>query len=280
MTSYLSDKGFNHAKHYQHPKTMYADDRIMKNMTSGSYPAVALFGAIKDKITLSVHTTNKGEQSFIDSNGKYYCLFTEDEAKEILSMSPNMFKSRKKFLRDAGLIAYQEQTKKVIGVSTPLTITQWEDWVIQNGFYSHGEWIVQPSSEDFYNPIDIVKVQPTISTVEPVERDPSEEQPEQPVLTEHEEEVHAKVYAEQVIPDGIPTVVKPKHIKANESAIKSVEVRYNDERDYYAIFLIEISADKSKKEINLSEKFTNASREQLINKAKQQGYEIKTIEVE
>lgn len=35
----------------------------------------------------------------------------------------------------------------------------------QNGLYSDDEWIIPPSIDDYYNPTDIVTVQPTITPI-------------------------------------------------------------------------------------------------------------------
>lgn len=162
MKTYLKDSKFNQSNFYQIRKTMYQDDRIM-NDKQGGHNAVLLYGAIENKIGLSKSKhVNDDETAFINGDGQYYCVFPVKTAKEELRIKKGKYNQHKALLRDAGLIDFEEQEEKKEGFASKITYTPWDIWVKQNGLYSDGKWIIPPSIEDFYNPIGIVTVQPTI----------------------------------------------------------------------------------------------------------------------
>ncbi len=156
---YLENESNNNS-FYQLRKKMFIDDRIMKDK-EGGHMAVILYGAFEDRISLSKHTAVvKGDKKYIDENGVIFCCFPQDHAEDELSFSQNMFKSRKKFLKKIGLITFPEQAEKKAGVASRIYVTTWEQWVETNGLYANGVWIVEPSSDNYYNPDNIVKAKP------------------------------------------------------------------------------------------------------------------------
>ncbi|CAK8580908.1 hypothetical protein [Priestia megaterium] len=173
--SYLKDLNFNQAKHYKLPKTMFIDDRIMED-ARGGHNAVILHMGIADKIDLSRSKYIKNhDDAFRDSNGKFYCVFPVKTAYEELRIKKGKYNQHKALLKEAGLIHFEEQEQKKSGHASRIYITPWDMWVEKNGLYSEGEWIVQPSSKDFYNPKDIVTVQPIIQETNEVEQEQQEE---------------------------------------------------------------------------------------------------------
>ena len=277
LESYLFDPAFDQSKHFAPNKTMTLDDRIMEDKRGGR-DAVTLYSVLKDTIGLSEHKYKiEKDVTFVDENGKCYCVCPQKTVELAFRIKRTKYYQHKELLKDAGLIQYESQLVKKEGFANRIYLTQWEDWVKVNGLYSYGKWIVQPSSPNFYNPEHIVKVQPTISTVEPVERDPSEEQPAQPALTSYEEELHAKVFVKHEMPDGIDTVVS-KQSKAKVA--KYVQNRHSIERNQKEVWLIEIDADKNKKESNLSELNPLRDYEYLVARADTLGYEVIPIEVD
>lgn len=161
---YLNDGNRNQNDFYQLRKTMFIDDRIMDNKKEGGHMAVILYMAIEDKISLSKSKHQKeGNENYVNSDGQYFCCFPEKDAKQELRMTSGVYKDRKAFLKKIGLIDFPEQAEKKEGVASQITFKPWDIWVEQNGLYSNGEWVVVPSSEDFYNPSDTVKVQPEVS---------------------------------------------------------------------------------------------------------------------
>lgn len=169
MINYLKKKDFDHRSFYSSPKSMLIDDRIM-NPTDGGHIAYILYGGIADKISLSKSKhEKKGDSSFVTLQGKYYCVFPVKTAWEELRIKRTKYNKSKAFLKEAKLIHFDEQEEKKSGFASRIFHTPWFFWVEQNGLYSDGEWIVPPSNEDFYNPTDIVKVQPNIKKeIEPV----------------------------------------------------------------------------------------------------------------
>ncbi|WP_448163229.1 hypothetical protein [Bacillus mobilis] len=162
MTTYLKDSKFNQSNFYQIRKTMYQDDRIM-NDKQGGHNAVLLYGAIENKIGLSKSKhVNDDETKFINDDGQYYCVFPVKTAFDELRIKKGKYNQHKALLRDARLIDFEEQEEKKEGFASKITYTPWDIWVKQNGLYSDGKWIISPTIEDFYNPTDIVTVQPTI----------------------------------------------------------------------------------------------------------------------
>lgn len=159
---YMFDEGFTHDRFYMSYQSMKLDDRIMKNKQGGDYPAIALYDAILNKIGLSKKSIEKGDNRWINSDGVVFCTYTEEDADNELSMSSRQYKSRKKFLKESGLIDYEEQDKKAVGNASRITIKDWPTWVEENGLINKGIWREHPTSENFYNPSDIVKIQPTI----------------------------------------------------------------------------------------------------------------------
>lgn len=177
---------FNHEKFYKSYQSMYLDDRIMKNKTA-EYAAIALYDALLNKIGLSDNSISKGDVRWINKNEKVFCTFTEEDAKNELSMSPRQYKSRKPFLKEAGLIDYEEQDVKAIGNASRITVTPWHVWIRKNGLINKGEWIILPSSPNYYNPVEIVKVLPSITTVEYVGHESINTEPTKEEIAEHEE---------------------------------------------------------------------------------------------
>lgn len=155
------------------------DDRFSEH-THGKYEAAVLYAMIENQISLSQDTYENGNSKYYDEESKKcFCIITEKSAKNF-KMSSSTFKTRKKFLQEAGLISFKEQTVKKEGVATLIFVTDFTKWVEQNGLYVNGEWHVIPSSENYFNPTKlktdekIVKVAPKIkkqqeSVVEPVE---------------------------------------------------------------------------------------------------------------
>ncbi|PET04397.1 hypothetical protein CN505_15905 [Bacillus cereus] len=162
MTNYLKKPDFDQSKFYKMYQTMFTDDRIMED-TRGGHAAVVLYGGIANKISLSKNTyEEKNDSSFINSYGQYYCVFPVKTARKELGIKRTKYGHHKALLRDAGLIHYEAQEVEKEGYASRITYTPWDIWVKENGLYSDGEWIVSPTIEDFYNPTDIVTVQPTI----------------------------------------------------------------------------------------------------------------------
>ncbi|PEM44858.1 hypothetical protein [Bacillus wiedmannii] len=165
MTTYLKDPSFNQSRHYQVPKTMFIDDRIM-NDKQGGHNAVLLYMCIEDKISLSKRThIEKGNDTFMTLDGEYYCVLPVKTAFDELRIKKGKYNQHKALLKDAGLIHFREQEEKKSGYASKITYTPWDIWVRQNGLYSDGEWIIPPSMDDYYNPTDIVTVQPTITSI-------------------------------------------------------------------------------------------------------------------
>ncbi|MDX5578364.1 hypothetical protein [Streptomyces sp. ID01-9D] len=167
---------------------LHNDDRFSEH-THGKEQAVILYAAIETQISLSQSTYDNGDSTYYDEEKKeIFCILTEDMADEDFGITKTVFKQRKKFLKDAGLISYQKQKVKRRGVATVFFITDFTEWVKQNGLYVNGEWHVTPSSENYFNPNKhnsdekIVKVAPKIkkqqeSVVESVEveQEPTED---------------------------------------------------------------------------------------------------------
>ncbi|HFK1517131.1 TPA: hypothetical protein ACGXMA_002976 [Bacillus cereus] len=165
MTTYLKEPNFNQSKHYQVPKTMFIDDRIMEDK-QGGHNAVLLYTCIEDKINLSKRThIKKGDSTFMTLDGEYYCVLPVKTAFDELRIKKGKYNQHKALLKDAGLIFFEEQEEKKSGFASKITYTPWDIWVNQNGLYSDGEWIIPPSIDDYYNPTDIVTVQPTITPI-------------------------------------------------------------------------------------------------------------------
>ncbi|MGU3395017.1 hypothetical protein ACNHOZ_12730 [Priestia sp. D51] len=178
MTNYLKESDFDQSKFYQTPKTIFIDDRIMED-TRGSHNAVILYMGIVDKVSLSKSKyEKKNDASFMDLKGQFFCTFPVKTAREELRIKRTKYNEHKAFLKEIGLIHYAEQEVKKEGDASRIYITTWADWVKQNGLYSDGEWIVQPLSKDFYNPKDIVTVQPIIEKAVEVEVEVEQKQQE------------------------------------------------------------------------------------------------------
>lgn len=161
MKNYLKDPNFNQSAFYKLSKTMLNDDRIMEDKR-GEHNAVILYMGIEDKIGLSEHKHKKENDCSFVANGKYFCVFPVKTAAEELRIKKGKYNQHKALLKEAGLIHFEEQEEKKSGFASRIFITPWEQWVEQNGLYSFGEWIVEPASENFYNPAHIVTVQPNI----------------------------------------------------------------------------------------------------------------------
>ncbi|MED4001296.1 hypothetical protein [Priestia aryabhattai] len=175
MTIYLKESNFDQSKFYQTPKTMFIDDRIM-NDKRGEHNAVLLYMGIMDKVELSKSKYKREKDaSFMDLKGKFFCTFPCNTARKELRIKRGKYYQHKALLREAGLIHYEEQKMKQEGEASRIYITSWADWVKQNGLYSDGKWIVQPSSKAFYNPKHIVTVQPTFEEINEVDQEPTEE---------------------------------------------------------------------------------------------------------
>lgn len=163
------------------------DDRFSEH-THGKYEAAVLYAMIENQISLSRDTYANGNNKYYDEELKQcFCIITEKGAKKF-KMSSSTFKTRKKFLQEARLISFKEQTVKKEGVATLIYVTDFTEWVERNGLYINGEWHVTPSSENYFNPTKlksdekIVKVAPKINkqqkpVVEPVEveQEPTED---------------------------------------------------------------------------------------------------------
>ncbi|HFK1764573.1 hypothetical protein AT258_21045 [Bacillus wiedmannii] len=163
--NYLLNPNFDQNKFYQMRKTMFKEDRIMKDKR-GKHNAVLLYGGIEDKINLSKKThLEKGDSSFMTLDGEYYCVYPVKTAKEEFDIKQGKYGQHKALLRDAGLIHYEPQEEQKEGYASKITYTPWDIWVQQNGLYSDGEWVIPPSIDDYYNPTDIVTVQPTITPI-------------------------------------------------------------------------------------------------------------------
>lgn len=210
------------------------DDRFSEH-THGKEQAVILYAAIETQISLSQNTYDNGDSKYYDEDKKtVFCILTEDMAEEDFGISKTVFKQRKKFLKDAGLISYQKQKVKRRGVATVFFITDFTEWVKQNGLYVNGEWHVIPSSENYFNPTKlnsdekIVKVAPRIekkeSVVEPVEveQEPTEDIVEQTTqdfstydnIPDFGESVKAEVTTERpFIPPPQPKIIQVKIAK-------------------------------------------------------------------
>ncbi|MHA2888561.1 hypothetical protein [Bacillus cereus] len=194
--NYLLDPKFDQNNFYQMRKTMFKEDRIMKDKR-GKHNAVLLYGGIEDKISLSKRThLEKGDSSFMTLDGEYYCVFPVKTAKEELNIERTKYGHHKALLRDAGLIHYDPQEVEKEGYASKITYTPWDIWVMQNGLYSNGEWIIPPSIEDYYNPTDIVTVQPTIT---PITYDEVQTPVEEPVESEPQQTIKKPSYL-----DGMP----------------------------------------------------------------------------
>jgi len=167
------------------------DDRF-KQHPHGKEQAALLYSMVETQVSLSQSTYDNGDSTYYDGEKKeVFCILTEDMADEDFGMTNTVFKQRKKFLKDAGLISYQKQKVKRRGVATIFFVTKFDEWVEQNGLYVNGEWHVTPSSENYFNPTKhksdekIVKVAPKIEkkeiVVEPVEveQEPTEDIAEQ-----------------------------------------------------------------------------------------------------
>ncbi|MED3980883.1 hypothetical protein [Priestia megaterium] len=147
---------------------LLADDRFSEH-THGKYEAAVLYAMIENQISLSQDTYENGNSKYYDEESqKCFCNITEQSAKRNFKMSSSTFKTRKKFLQEAGLISFTEQAVKKEGVPTAIFATDFTEWVEQNGLYVNGEWHVNPSSENYFNPTKyksnekIVKVVPKI----------------------------------------------------------------------------------------------------------------------
>ena len=174
---HMLKEDFNHEKFYKSYQSMKLDDRIMKNKKA-EYAAIALYDALLNKIGLSDNSLSKGDTRWINKNEEVFCTFTEEDADNELSMSSRQYKSRKKFLKESGLIDYEEQDVKAIGNASRITVTPWHIWIKENGLINKGVWVISPSNPNFYNPADIVEIKPTICAVEPVKQnlEPTEEE--------------------------------------------------------------------------------------------------------
>ncbi|WP_349346495.1 hypothetical protein [Priestia megaterium] len=179
MTNYLKKSDFDQSKFYKVPKTIWIDDRIMDDKR-GNHFAVRLYMGVGDKIKLSERKhTKENDSSFVDLKGKYFCTLPVKTAREELGLKRGKYNDAKAFLKEIGLIHFEEQEEKKEGVASRIYMTPWEVWVKKNGLYSDGEWIVQPSSKDFYNPKDIVTVQPTFEEIKEIEQAPTKDIAEQ-----------------------------------------------------------------------------------------------------
>jgi hypothetical protein len=127
---------------------LMADDRLMAK--DGGPWAVLLYGKIENMISLSTTTKNKGSKNYVDQFGRIFCRFSEDDAELQLHMSPATYKRKKKFLKQAGLIQYQAQSRKEAGVASQIYYTPFETWVSHHGLLSNGKWIFNPLIEDYY----------------------------------------------------------------------------------------------------------------------------------
>lgn len=166
------------------------DDRFSEH-THGKYDAAVLYAMIENQISLSRDTYENGSNKYYDEKSKKcFCNITEQSAKRNFKMSSSTFKTRKKFLQEAGLISFTEQAVKKEGVPTAIFATDFTEWVEQNGLYVNGEWHVIPSSENYFNPTKhnsdekIVKVAPKIKKKEIVVEE--EKMEDQQILTEKE----------------------------------------------------------------------------------------------
>ncbi|MED3945330.1 hypothetical protein [Priestia aryabhattai] len=187
MTSYLKESNFEQDKFYKVNKTIFIDDRIMDDKR-GSHNSVILYMGIADKISLSKSKYEKEyDASFMDLKGQFFCTFPVKTAREELRIKRTKYNEHKAFLKEIGLIHYAEQEIKKEGDASRIYITPWDVWVKENGLYSDGEWIVQPSSKDFYNPEDIVTVQPIIEkSVEAEIKQEQQESTKEDELQEYE----------------------------------------------------------------------------------------------
>lgn len=144
------------------------DDRFSEH-THGKEQAAILYTMIENQISLSQDTYENGSDKYYDEESKKcFCIITEKSAKRNFKMSSTTFKTRKKFLQEAGLISFKEQILKKDGVATLIFVTDFTEWVEQNGLHINGKWHVTPSSENYFNPVKhksdekIVKVAPRI----------------------------------------------------------------------------------------------------------------------
>lgn len=187
MKNYLKESDFDQSKFYKVPKTIFIDDRIIEDKR-GSHNAVILYMGIVDKISLSKSKYEKNhDASFMDLKGQFFCTFAVKTAREELRIKRTKYNEHKAFLKEIGLIHYAEQELKKEGDASRIYMTPWEVWVKKNGLYSDGEWVVQPSSEDFYNPKDVVTVQPIIEkAVEVEDEQEQQESTEEENLQEYE----------------------------------------------------------------------------------------------
>lgn len=207
---YLNDGSRNQNDFYQLRKTMFIDDRIMNNKKEGGHMAVILYMAFEDKISLSKSKhLNGNNANYINAYGQYFCCLSEKDAKQELRMTSGVYKDRKAFLKKIGLIDYSEQAEKKDGVASQITYTPWDIWVEQNGLYSDGEWIIEPTREDFYNPTDIVKIQPNIAEPKqveepkvPVEKTAQEIHDEEQRLKHEQLQAEGKKYATKLVNVG------------------------------------------------------------------------------
>lgn len=182
--NYLKKPDFNQNKFYQLRKTMFQDDRIM-NDNQGGHNAILLYTGIEDKIKLSKKThVEKGDSTFMTLDGEYYCVYPVKTAFDELRIKRGKYGQHKALLRDAGLIHYEPQEQEKEGFASRITYTPWDIWVKQNGLYSDGEWIISPSIDDYYNPTDIVTVQPTITPITYDEVQPPVEELDKPITEE------------------------------------------------------------------------------------------------
>ncbi|WP_088291976.1 hypothetical protein [Bacillus mycoides] len=218
--NYLLDPKFDQNKFYQIRKTMFKEDRIMKDKR-GKHNAVLLYSGIEDKINLSKKThLEKGDSSFMTLNGEYYCVFPVKTAKEELNIERTKYGHHKALLRDARLIHYDPQEIEKEGYASKITYTPWDIWVKQHGLYSDGKWIIPPSIDDYYNPTDIVTVQPTIT---PIIHDEVQTPVEEHVASEPQQITKKPSYLdgmpdmpfEELKPKSRPTIyVEPESPKA------------------------------------------------------------------
>lgn len=205
--NYLKDPKFDQSKFYKMYQTMFTDDRIMDD-TRGGHVAVVLYGGIVNKISLSKSThINNGDDSFQNLNGEYYCVFPVKTALKELRIKKGKYNQHKALLKDAGLIHFEAQEEQKEGFASKITHTPWDIWVKQNGLYSDGKWIVPPSIDDYYNPTDIVTVQPTIT---PITYDEVQPLVEEPVESEQEQQSTKKPSYLDGMPDMPFEELKPK----------------------------------------------------------------------
>ncbi len=259
MTNYLWKKDFDQSKHYAPNKNLYSDDRIMED-SRGGRDAVLLYSAFKDRVSLSQSTDNK---EYKDSNGNYFGVYPQGTAKMEFRITRTKYYDHKKLLKEAGLIRYKGQTKKKEGDASQVYVIPFEDWVKKNGLLVHGEWVIEPSSKDFYNPLGIVTVQPSISAeqIEATEDD----------VVAEENNTDTNVESEAgVLNDSSQS--KPESVKQSHTT-KYVE-QHQTNPGRLNFYLVEQKPDGTKTKTEL-----NYTANQVYEVANKKGYEIRKIKI-